>query len=79
MGDGGEDVDVLAIDAALTKLADVDPQLARIVELRFFGGLTIGEAAEALDISPATVKRGWMLAKAWLRREVLEEEGSHGP
>jgi len=78
VGGGEEDVDVLAIDAALTKLAEVDPQLARIVELRFFGGLTISEAAEALDVSPATVKRGWTLAKAWLRREVLAE-GSHGP
>ena len=73
MGESDAEVDVLAIDAALTKLADVDPQLARIVELRFFGGLTISETAEALGIAPATVKRGWTLAKAWLRREVLEE------
>jgi RNA polymerase sigma factor (TIGR02999 family) len=67
------EVDVLAIDAALTKLAAVDPQLARIVELRFFGGLTIAETAEAEGVSPATVKRNWTLAKAWLRREVMEE------
>jgi RNA polymerase sigma factor (TIGR02999 family) len=75
---GGSDpeVDVLAIDAALSKLAEVDPQLARIVELRFFGGLTIAETAEAEGISPATVKRSWTLAKAWLRREVMEEGGN---
>jgi RNA polymerase sigma factor (TIGR02999 family) len=74
VGEADPEVDVLAIDAALTKLAQVDPQLARIVELRFFGGLTIAETAEAEGISPATVKRSWTLAKAWLRREVMEEK-----
>lgn len=63
-------VDLLALDQALTRLADLDARTAQVVELRFFGGLTIGEAAEALDISPATVKREWTLARAWLKREL---------
>jgi RNA polymerase sigma factor (TIGR02999 family) len=68
----GEGVDVLALDAALEKLARLDEQQAKIVELRYFGGLTVEEAAEALDISPATVKRHWTLARAWLKRELAE-------
>ena len=63
-------VDLLAVDEALTRLAAIDPQQARLVELRFFGGLTIAEAAEALHVSPATVKRQWAVAKAWLQHEV---------
>jgi RNA polymerase sigma factor (TIGR02999 family) len=63
-------VDAVAIDRALSKLADLDPQQARIVELRYFGGLSVEETAEALSISPATVKRHWTLAKAWLLREL---------
>ena len=63
-------VDVLAVDAALHKLAAFDAQQARLVELRFFGGLTIEESAEALGISPATVKRHWAVARAWLQREI---------
>ena len=63
-------VDVLALDAALERLAELDPQQARIVELRYFGGLTVAEAAEALEISSATVKRHWTLARAWLQREL---------
>ena len=63
-------VDVLALDAALNKLAALDPQQAKIVELRYFGGLTVEEAAEALDISPATVKRHWTVARAWLKKEL---------
>jgi len=72
-GEGGHDaeaVDVLALDAALERLAELDPQQAKIVELRYFGGLTVEEAAEALDISPATVKRHWTLARAWLKKEL---------
>ena len=69
----GENLDMLALDESLTALAGLDPQLARIVELRFFGGLTIEESAEALGISPATVKRGWSLARAWLKREMQKE------
>ncbi len=67
-------VDLLALDQALTNLGEFDPDLARIVELRFFGGLTVEEAAETLNVSPATVKRGWSLARAWIRREVLQEK-----
>ena len=66
----GGGVDVLALDAALEKLAALDPQQAKIVELRYFGGLTVEEAAEALDISPATVKRHWTVARAWLKKEL---------
>jgi DNA-directed RNA polymerase specialized sigma24 family protein len=63
-------VDLLALDEALTRLAAVDSQQSRVVELRFFVGLTIDEAAEVLHISPATVGRDWMLAKAWLYAEL---------
>jgi RNA polymerase sigma factor (TIGR02999 family) len=66
----GGGVDVLALDAALEKLATLDPQQSKIVELRYFGGLTVEEAAEALDISPATVKRHWTIARAWLKKEL---------
>lgn len=62
--------DVLAVDAALLRVGAIDPRKARLVELRFFGGLTIEETAEVLDVSPATVKREWTLAKAWLHREI---------
>jgi RNA polymerase sigma factor (TIGR02999 family) len=63
-------VDVLALDAALERLASLDLRQAKVVELRYFGGLTVEETAEALSISPATVKRHWTLARAWLRREL---------
>jgi RNA polymerase sigma-70 factor, ECF subfamily len=63
-------IDLLILNEALERLAGLDPQLARIVELRFFGGLTIEETAESLKSSPATIKRGWSLAKAWLRHEM---------
>jgi RNA polymerase sigma factor (sigma-70 family) len=68
--------DVVALDDALNALSQRDAQQGRIVELRFFGGLTIEEAAEALDISPATVKRDWAMARAWLSREM--KKGRHG-
>lgn len=64
------DVDVLAVDEALKELAEFDEQQARIVELRFFGGLTIEETAHVAGISPATVKREWAMAKAWLHRKL---------
>jgi RNA polymerase sigma factor (TIGR02999 family) len=63
-------VDVEALDEALERLSGVDPQQCRIVELRFFGGLSIEETAEALGISPATVKRDWTTAKTWLHHEL---------
>jgi RNA polymerase sigma-70 factor (ECF subfamily) len=68
--DGG--VDLVALDAALERLAVLDPQQARIVELRYFGGLTVEDTATALDISPATVKRHWTVARAWLRRALTD-------
>jgi RNA polymerase sigma factor (TIGR02999 family) len=64
------DVDLLAIDEALNRLAAVDPQQARVVELRFFSGLSVEETAAALGVSPKTVKRDWSVARAWLRREI---------
>ena len=63
---GGTDVDVLALDKALDELASFDTQQCRIVEMRFFAGLTIEETAQALGISTATVEREWVIAKAWL-------------
>lgn len=65
-------LEVLAIDEALTKLAAIDLQQAQIVELRFFSGLSVEETAAALGISPRTVKRDWSVARAWLRREIGE-------
>ena len=65
-----KDLDLLALDDALTSLSEVDPNLSRLVELRFFGGLTVPETAEVLDISESSVKRGWLTAKIWLRREI---------
>jgi RNA polymerase sigma factor (TIGR02999 family) len=64
------DIDLLALEKALGRLGDFDPQQGRVVELRYFGGLTIEETAEVIGISPATVKREWMMARAWLRREL---------
>ncbi len=69
----GRDIDLVHLDEALTSLAAFDPRQARIVELRFFAGLGIEETAEVLAISPATVKREWSVAKAWLRRELTRE------
>ncbi|HKC87537.1 MAG TPA: sigma-70 family RNA polymerase sigma factor [Blastocatellia bacterium] len=67
------DVNLLALDDALRRLEELDSQKSRIVELRYFGGLTIEETAEALRISPATVKRDWSMARAWLRSEISNE------
>ena len=68
--DNEDGVDVLALEDALQRLAALDERQARLVELRYFGGLTIEDTAEALGISPATVKREWSTARAWLRREL---------
>jgi RNA polymerase sigma factor (TIGR02999 family) len=65
-------VDVIALDTALTRLAKIDGRQSRIVELRYFGGLSIDETAEALGISSKTVKRDWAVARAWLHREIGE-------
>ena len=67
------DVSLLALDEALERLEALDPQKSRIVELRYFGGLTIEETAEVLEISPATVKRDWSMARAWLRSEIQRQ------
>ena len=69
----GRPVDLLALDDALSGLARLDPQQSMIVELRFFGGLSIEETADVLGISPATVKRHWATARAWLHREIRGE------
>ena len=66
----GQDLDIVALDEALERLAEIDQQQSRIVELRFFSGLTVAETAEVLSISTATVKRDWSMAKAWLHREI---------
>ena len=63
-------VDVLALHEALERLAALDADQARVVELRYFGGMTIEDTAEVLGVSPATVKREWAVARAWLRREL---------
>jgi RNA polymerase sigma factor (TIGR02999 family) len=62
--------DLLVLDAALSKLASLDPRQSRIVELRFFGGLTTADIAEVIGIAPRTVDREWKVAQAWLRREM---------
>jgi DNA-directed RNA polymerase specialized sigma24 family protein len=68
-----DEMPILALDQALDRLAQIDPELAKIVELRAFGGLTIDEAAHALSVSPSTAKRDWRTAKAWLNRELGSE------
>ncbi len=70
MGRRGKDLDLIALDDALNRLAQLNLQQSQIVELRFFSGLTIEDTSEALGISPATVKRGWTTARAWLFREM---------
>lgn len=72
-----KDVDVLALDAALNQLAERDPQQSQIVELRFFAGLTVEETATVLNISTATVKRDWSMARAWLSRRIQRGEGGN--
>jgi RNA polymerase sigma factor (TIGR02999 family) len=74
-GAGASDVRpdaILALDESLERLARHDPRQSRIVECRFFGGMSIDETAQALGISPATVKRGWAMAQAWLYRDLAE-------
>ena len=67
--------EILALDEALAGLEELDPRLCRVVECRYFGGLTVPETAEALGTSPATVKRDWTTARAWLRTR-LEDDAS---
>jgi RNA polymerase sigma factor (TIGR02999 family) len=67
-----KDQRLIALDEALKELEEIDPQQSRIIELRYFGGLTIEEAAEAMSLSPATIKREWTTARAWLYRKLNE-------
>jgi RNA polymerase sigma-70 factor, ECF subfamily len=67
-GTSPADVEMLDLDAALDELALIDPRQSRLVELRFFGGLTVNETAVVLGVAPITVKRDWALARAWLFR-----------
>ena len=69
------DTEILNLDVALTKLADVRPQAAELVKLRFFAGLTVDQAAAAIGISPRTARRLWVYAQAWLRREIELDNG----
>jgi len=68
--------ELLEVDAALQRLAELDPRQGKIVELRFFGGLTVDETAAVLGISPKTVKRDWSVAKAWLHGELRQSHGN---
>ena len=68
--------DLIALDDALNALAAIDPRKSQVVELRFFGGLSVEETAEVLKVSPETVKRDWRLAKVWLLREMRGERGN---
>jgi RNA polymerase sigma factor (TIGR02999 family) len=70
------EVDLLALDEGLKKLASLDAQQSRLVELRYFGGLSIEETAEVMGVSPATVKREWATARAWLQRELKKNPGT---
>jgi RNA polymerase sigma factor (TIGR02999 family) len=68
----GKDVDILALDDALNSLAEVDPRQSRVVELRFFAGLSLEETSEVMGIATATVQRDWTAARAWLHREISQ-------
>jgi len=65
-----EQVDLLALNQAMDRLAEIDPRQSQIVELRYFGGLSVGETGDALGVSSATVKREWRLARLWLFQEL---------
>jgi RNA polymerase sigma-70 factor, ECF subfamily len=75
---GLSQAEILAIDEALVALAEIDPRKSQVVELRFFGGLSVDETAEVLKVSPETVKRDWRLAKAWLHRALGGEKKDEG-
>ena len=70
LGTRARGIEMLALDEALSTLSKIDPRKGRVVELRYFGGLTVGETAEVLKISPETVLRDWRMAKTWLFREL---------
>jgi RNA polymerase sigma factor (TIGR02999 family) len=68
--DNGRDTDMVALDDAMNALASLDPRKVQVVEMRYFGGLSVEETAEVLKVSPVTVMRDWSTAKAWLYREL---------
>lgn len=74
-----QSMELIKLDQALQRLAGIDPRQAKIVELRFFGGLTVEETADALEISPKTVKRDWSVAKAWLHGELKTKSHADTP
>ena len=76
---GDEDTDLVALDDAMSSLARIDPRKVQVVEMRFFGGLSVEETAEVLKISPVTVKRDWRAARAWLYRELTGGDRIDGP
>ncbi len=67
---GDKGAEIVALDEALVSLAELDARQSKLVELRFFGGLSVEETAEVLKVSPGTVRRDWSLARAWLHREL---------
>jgi RNA polymerase sigma-70 factor (ECF subfamily) len=69
----GRSAELIDLDDALERLSLIDPRKCRVVELRYFGGLSVEETAEVLEVSTITVKRDWLVAKAWLRREISNE------
>jgi DNA-directed RNA polymerase specialized sigma24 family protein len=71
------DVDILDLDAALSELASFDSRKSRLVELRFFGGLSLEESAQALGLSRATVERDWQLARLWIYRRITHQPDGH--
>jgi RNA polymerase sigma factor (TIGR02999 family) len=73
------DNNLLALDQALNGLAEIDPQQSRIIELRYFGGLTIEETAEVMKLSPATIKREWAMARAWLHQALTDGQIDQTP
>jgi len=70
----GQTEEILAVDEVVVRLSHLDPQQARVVELRYFGGLSVDETAEVIGISPRTVKRDWAMAKCWLRAQLATKE-----
>ena len=78
LGVGARGIDLLALDEALEALSKIDARKGRVVELRYFGGLSVAETAEVLEISPETVKRDWKMARAWLLGELTGEKDRTG-
>jgi len=79
VADADDALDVVGLDAALARLERLDPDKGRVIELRYFGGLTVEETAEAMAISPATVKRHWQAARAWLHDALREDPRTPAP